>query len=105
MVKSTPNTPSEWKTVETTADCNRTTNPEPLTTNKMNWNPQPTTKSASMEAGITAITGINRREAIASKTCPCGAGVTLDSFKDDELSLKEFHISGLCQTCQDSIFG
>jgi len=82
-----------------------TTNPEPLTTNKMNWNPQPTTKSASMEAGITAVTGIDRRKAIASKTCPCGAGVTLDSFKDDELSLKEFHISGLCQTCQDSIFG
>jgi len=70
----------------------------------MNWTPQPTAKSASVEAHIAAVTGINRREAILTKTCPCGAGVTLKSFKDD-LSLKEFHISGLCQTCQDSIFG
>ena len=71
----------------------------------MNWTPQPSNKAPSMEEAIHAITGINRREAITSKTCPtCGQGVTLDSFKD-ELSLKEFHISGLCQSCQDSVFG
>ena len=71
----------------------------------MNWTPQPTTKAPAMEAHITALTGINRREAITAKTCTCcKSDVTLDSFKD-ELSLREFHISGLCQTCQDSVFG
>ncbi len=70
----------------------------------MDWTPKPSPKAPELESAITAITGINRREAITSKTCPCcGAGVTLDSFKD-ELSLKEFHISGMCQGCQDSFF-
>lgn len=35
--------------------------------------------------------------------CPqCGEAVT--SLRD-ELSMKEFRISGLCQSCQDAIFG
>jgi len=71
----------------------------------MEWKPTPTVKARSLESVITAITGVDRREAITSKTCPiCASAVTLDSFKD-ELSLKEFHISGMCQTCQDSVFG
>lgn len=37
--------------------------------------------------------------------CPfCGKKVDENSFRDD-LSLKEFKISGLCQTCQDEVFG
>ena len=36
--------------------------------------------------------------------CPdCGIGILADSFKN-ELSKKEFQISGLCQKCQDEIF-
>ena len=71
----------------------------------MEWKPTPTVKAPELESVISAITGVDRREAITSKTCPCcGSAVTLDSFKD-ELSLKEFHISGMCQTCQDSVFG
>ena len=71
----------------------------------MEWKPTPTVKAPALESAISAITGGDRREAITSKTCPCGGStVTLDSFKD-ELSLKEFHISGMCQTCQDSVFG
>ena len=36
--------------------------------------------------------------------CPyCGRKVELDSFRD-ELSFKEFQISGLCQNCQDEFF-
>ena len=36
--------------------------------------------------------------------CPfCGMPVSSDSFKD-ELSRKEFSISGLCQECQDDFF-
>ena len=34
----------------------------------------------------------------------CGAEVDASSFKD-ELSVKEFHISGVCQKCQDETFG
>lgn len=37
--------------------------------------------------------------------CPfCGREVNVDEFKD-ELSVKEFIISGLCQRCQDEVFG
>ena len=37
--------------------------------------------------------------------CPfCGIKVRTEDFRD-ELSLKEFSISGLCQTCQDKTFG
>ena len=36
--------------------------------------------------------------------CPfCGRPVFVEDFKDD-LSLKEFEISGLCQKCQDEVF-
>ena len=71
----------------------------------MEWKPTPTVKAPELESAISAITGVDRREAITSKTCPCcGSAVTLDSFRD-ELSLKEFHISGMCQICQDKVFG
>lgn len=37
--------------------------------------------------------------------CPmCGTPIDATTFKDD-LSLKEFSISGMCQACQDDIFG
>jgi hypothetical protein len=36
--------------------------------------------------------------------CPlCGKPVDKDSFKD-ELSIREFNISGMCQACQDDVF-
>ena len=36
--------------------------------------------------------------------CPlCNTPVRISEFKDD-LSLKEFTISGMCQACQDGIF-
>ena len=36
--------------------------------------------------------------------CPyCGRMVDLEEFRD-ELSFKEFQISGLCQNCQDNFF-
>ena len=71
----------------------------------MEWKPTPTVKAPELESLISAITGVDRREAIITKICACcGSAVTVDSFKD-ELSLKEFHIAGMCQTCQDSVFG
>ena len=72
---------------------------------KAQWRPQPSKKTAAMDATIHAVFGIDRKESITNKLCSfCGAKVTLDSFTD-ELSLKEFHISGLCQQCQDKAFG
>jgi hypothetical protein len=42
-------------------------------------------------------------QAIKDKKCPvCGLDIT--KF-DDELSQREYEISGLCRECQDSIFG
>ena len=47
--------------------------------------------------------GRSRTLAIAGNGCvKCGDGAV--DFRD-ELSRKEFGISGLCQTCQDGIFG
>jgi len=37
--------------------------------------------------------------------CPfCNQPIRVDEFKD-ELSIKEYKISGLCQRCQDGFFG
>jgi len=37
--------------------------------------------------------------------CPgCEKPINAKEFRD-EISKKEYHISGLCQKCQDSIFG
>lgn len=70
------------------------------------WQPQPTEKSPEVEDSLTKLFGVNRRESITEKVCvSCGAeNLTEESFRD-ELSLREFHISGLCQNCQDSVFG
>ncbi len=50
-----------------------------------------------------------RREAISDGRCiplpiGCGEDFSMSEFKD-KLSRKEYTISGLCQKCQDSVFG
>jgi len=42
-------------------------------------------------------------KAIAEGSCPC-CRKPVDAFKD-ALSYKEYLISGMCQKCQDSVFG
>ena len=70
----------------------------------MKWIPQPSEKSASIEGFLMAVTGVDRRKSISTHTCAeCLSGVTEDSFTD-ELSLTEYHISGMCQACQDKFF-
>mgnify|MGYP000873737427 CR=1 FL=1 len=39
----------------------------------------------------------------AGKCVSCGADVTESEFRD-EVSLREYTISGLCQKCQDEVF-
>lgn len=69
------------------------------------WTPIPSQKHENVDKAIKELTGIDRIKSITEKTCPfCSKTITLDSFRD-ELSLKEFHISGLCQGCQDKVFG
>jgi len=44
-------------------------------------------------------------EAIKSGKCPfCQNNIDITRFRD-ALSRKEYQISGLCQTCQDEMFG
>ena len=71
------------------------------------WQPLPTEKTPDIEQMLFQLYGKNRREVILNKEC---MGCDLDSaiiegsFRDDQ-SLAEYHISGLCQSCQDSVFG
>ena len=49
------------------------------------------------------LTGINRPAAVAVSSCvTCGGEA--DAFRDEK-SEREFRISGMCQFCQDSVFG
>ena len=47
--------------------------------------------------------GRTRSESIANNDC-VACGEMADEFHD-ELSEKEYRISGLCQECQDEVFG
>lgn len=49
--------------------------------------------------------GRSQTEAKEKKVCVfCGNEVKIEDFKD-QLSIKEYRISGLCQKCQDDTFG
>lgn len=68
---------------------------------------QPSVKSQKVEDGLKQTFGIDRRKAIKADCCippPIGCGKPAVNFRD-ELSRKEFTISGFCQSCQDRIFG
>lgn len=64
-------------------------------------------KSAQMETMLDVVSvamyGRKRSETMKEKRC-VACGGPADSFKD-ELSVKEFSLSGMCQFCQDSVFG
>ena len=68
---------------------------------------EPTKKSAGIERFLVDQFGVNRSESIRQEKCvaaPIGCGGDAIEFRD-ALSRKEFTISGLCQACQDKIFG
>ena len=61
-------------------------------------------KSPAIENFLEALSG--RTSAITSDKCvapPYGCGQDAVHFRD-EISAKEYQISGLCQSCQDSVF-
>ena len=62
-----------------------------------------TIKNASIADFMAAIIGITREEAEEKGICvSCRKPVT--GFKDN-ISKQEYQISGLCQQCQDAVFG
>ena len=67
---------------------------------------QPSQKAPSIDAMLTSVFGVDRVKTISGGTCvSCDAeGIIASSFSDD-LSRKEYSISGFCQSCQDDLFG
>lgn len=64
----------------------------------------PSNKSAAIEQLIDGLnpSGLHRTDSIKMDMCSwCGGEAK--SFKD-RLSQKEYTISGMCQSCQDSVF-
>lgn len=58
-----------------------------------------------MNKNIMRAMGFNKEvDAIEAGRCPmCSEPINTDDFKDD-LSRREYAISGLCQSCQDWVF-
>lgn len=63
----------------------------------------PTQKSKAIDDLLTSINGISRQGAAALGICTW-CKKPIDGFRD-ELSEKEYHISGFCQNCQDKTYG
>jgi hypothetical protein len=62
----------------------------------------PSQKSLEMEKALQNLFGFDRRGFIMADQCVfCKSPAT--KFRDD-LSRKEFGISGMCQKCQDKVF-
>ena len=62
------------------------------------------TRSKEMENVLNKMFPIERG-LVEIGNCPtCGDPINENSFKD-ALSRKEFEISGMCQKCQDKVFG
>lgn len=53
--------------------------------------------------GVASMFGRDRKESMAGSIC-VSCGKSAAEFRDD-LSRREYGISGLCQACQDSVFG
>ena len=67
---------------------------------------EPTNKSNPIESMLSSIFGVDRVKTISEAFCvSCDSeGNNAASFRDD-LSRKEYAISGMCQSCQDDVFG
>ena len=67
---------------------------------------QPTNKANPIDSMLSSVFGVDRVKTITEGYCvSCGKeGIVASSFRDD-LSKKEYAISGMCQCCQDDVFG
>ena len=67
---------------------------------------EPTNKSNPINSMLSSIFGQDRVQTITEGYCmTCEkTGIIATSFRDD-ISRKEYAISGFCQSCQDDVFG
>ena len=67
---------------------------------------EPTNKSNPINSMLSSVFGVDRVKTISEGYCvSCDTeDIKATSFTDD-LSRKEYAISGLCQSCQDDVFG
>ena len=63
----------------------------------------PTYKNPQIDNLLESIFGVDRIASVLSNKCATCGGEA-NEFRN-ELSKKEFRISGMCQKCQDMIFG
>jgi len=63
---------------------------------------KPSEKSDGMNRLLSELLGVHREESIKAEACVMCPAEDLE-FRD-EISTKEYTISGMCQACQDSIF-
>jgi len=68
-----------------------------------NYSLEATFKNQGIEALLSKLTGVSRVGAVAEASCVTCKGEA-SSFRD-AVSKKEYTISGMCQSCQDSVFG
>jgi hypothetical protein len=67
---------------------------------------EPTKKSNAMEEMLSSVFGVDRIKTIRESFCTgCDSTNNIEESFRDDLSRKEYTISGLCQSCQDYIFG
>ena len=71
---------------------------------------EPTYKAPAIDAFMVACMGIDRNNSIRQGVCTScktfiGSPDSIKSTFRDEKSAMEFRISGLCQSCQDDVFG
>ena len=67
------------------------------------YNLEATFKHQGIEQMLSKLTGVSRVGAVAERSCVTCSGEA-KSFRD-ALSQKEYTISGMCQSCQDSVYG
>jgi len=67
---------------------------------------EPTNKSNQIDNLLSSLFGVDRVKTISEGYCAtCDTtGIVATSFRDD-ISRKEYSISGMCQSCQDDVFG
>ena len=72
----------------------------------MIYHMKPTYKSMDMNAFLSMVAKRDRVSSITTGVCvTCDTtGITSKSFRN-AMSVKEYRISGMCQPCQDSVFG
>ena len=66
----------------------------------------PTQKRSEVELELAKIFGKSRPSTILAGSCmTCDTTDIVEADFKDDISIKEYAISGLCQKCQDEIYG